>query len=666
MSPAMPTNTEVQAQFDLANTLRQQGRFPEAASCYQRVLALKPDHAEAHNNLGIVLKKLGRLEEAAASYQRALALQPAFVLAHNNLANIFQEQGKLDQAVASYRQALHYNPNLAAVHLNLGSTLRALGQLLEATSCFRQVVRLEPRFAEGHVHLGSCLQEQGETEQAIVAYRQAIACNPGLAEAHSGLAAVIADQGKVDEAVDLLQRAVALKPSDRGRIALATCLPVVYQSLDDLQRWRGRLQSEINQLQRSQVAVDVTHQGADPLFFLAYQGQNDRDIQRQYASLFRAPAGEAASPRAGSKIRVGFISTFFRTHTIGHWMRGLVAQLSRDRFEVVVLSIGRYEDEIAAFFKDHCDRFAEVPRDLPAARRLLAEQHLDVLFYTDIGMEPVTYTLALTRLAPVQCVTLGHPVTTGIDTVDYFISTEALETGAPGEHYTEELVRLKSLPIYYYRPRLAAPLRSRSDFGLATEDHVYACLQSPFKFHPDFDDVLGGILRNDLQGKLILTRGLIPHWEQFLRQRFAATLPDVQGRIQFLPMMNYNDYLHLLALADVQLDPLHFGGGSTSYDGLAVGTPIVTMPSRLLRGRITFALFHQIQVMDCVAGSPQEYVTIACRLGKDVEFRSTVRRKILDAAGLLFENSAGIRELELFLEQAVKAAGRPGAGPPRC
>src|SRR5262249_8223166 len=150
-------------------------------------------------------------------------------------------------------------------------------------------------------------------------------------------------------------------------------------------------------------------------------------------------------------IKVGFLSAHFREHTIGRLTQGLVATLARDTFTVTVLSLGRHDDALARFFKRHADRHVELPRHLPTARRLIAAEQLDVLYYTDVGMEPLSHALAFSRLAPVQCITWGHPVTTGIPTLDYFVSSGLLEADGAAEHYTERLVRLKTLPIYYYR-----------------------------------------------------------------------------------------------------------------------------------------------------------------------------------------------------------------------
>ncbi len=129
---------------------------------------------------------------------------------------------------------------------------------------------------------------------------------------------------------------------------------------------------------------------------------------------------------------------------------------------------------------------------------------------------------------------------------------------------------------------------------------------------------------------------------------------DVADRIRFLPQMDQDDFMSLNAVADVLLDPIHFGGGKTSYEGLTVGVPIVTLPSAFLRGRITYALYKQMDVLDCVVANSEEYVDRAVQLGTDEDFRAGVRNKIAAARDVLFENTAGVRELEEFLRQAVK------------
>ena len=124
--------------------------------------------------------------------------------------------------------------------------------------------------------------------------------------------------------------------------------------------------------------------------------------------------------------------------------------------------------------------------------------------YPDIGMEPFTYFLAFARLAPVQCVTWGHPLTTGLDTIDWFLSGESLETEEADAHYTERLVRLRGLPTYYRKPQVAGPAKSRAELGLPESGSLYACPQTLFKFHPEFDRLLAAILQTDRRGHLAM------------------------------------------------------------------------------------------------------------------------------------------------------------------
>jgi predicted O-linked N-acetylglucosamine transferase (SPINDLY family) len=174
-----------------------------------------------------------------------------------------------------------------------------------------------------------------------------------------------------------------------------------------------------------------------------------------------------------------------------------------------------------------------------------------------------------------------------------------------------------------------------------------------WKFHPEFDPILGEILRRDPKGLVLIVAGLTKLWDDQLMARFRRTIPDVADRIRFLPRQSFNDFLALTSVCDVMLDPLHFGGGNTTYEALAFGVPVVTLPSQFLRGRITKALYDQMGVADFVAGSRENYIEIVANLGADRDARNSAKQKILDSCGVLFEDPAGVRELETFFQAAV-------------
>lgn len=466
-----------------------------------------------------------------------------------------------------------------------------------------------------------------------------------------------AEAGRVKEAEEIFRFLDVTNPSPMSPIIIAGLLPAIYQSMEELRTWRQRLEQKMRQLVVDKVHLEVTQNFAVPEFFAQYQGLNDRELQEIRAKLYLAPQNPQwgrKRERGAGKIRVGVISRYLKNHTIGRLMQGLVAKLPRTDFHVTVLTIGQAQDDVADFFRKQADSYLLVPTSLPEARQLIVGANLDVLYFADLGMDPVTYTLALSRMAPVQCATWGHPVTSGMPTVDYFISAEGLEPPEGSENqYTERLVKLKDLAVYYYRPELEGPRVGPEHFGLPPDANLYGCPQSLYKFHPEIDQVFAGILRGDKDGLLVLLAGQHKEWGQQLMQRFARTMPDVVDRVRFVPRQKREGFLQLNALCDVMLDPLHFGGGNTTYEALALGTPVVTMPSGMLRGRLAYKMYQTMAMMDCVAKSPAEYIQIAVRLGLDADFHKATREKILATNGALFENMAGVEQLGAFWKSVV-------------
>jgi predicted O-linked N-acetylglucosamine transferase (SPINDLY family) len=300
------------------------------------------------------------------------------------------------------------------------------------------------------------------------------------------------------------------------------------------------------------------------------------------------------------------------------------------------------------------DTVVTLPADLTRARNRIAEHSPDIIFYPDIGMDSLTYFLAFSRLAPVQCVGWGHPVTTGLPNIDYFLSLNDAEPNNGQDHYTEHLIRLESVGTYFYRPSLPENPSSRNVLGLPEQHNIYACPQSLFKFHPDFDEILGQILRRDSHGRIVLIDGRIQHWSHLLQKRFESSIPDVVDRIRFIPQMSHADFLSFLLQADVILDTIYFGGGKTSLEAFACGQPVVTLPGDFLRGRLTLAFYKQMGIMDCVANDTASYVDIAFTLANDKSWKKALTDKLQERSDVLYENDQVIDELAWFFQQAME------------
>jgi len=94
----------------------QRGRPQQVVEHLLRLVKLRPDYAEAHNNLGNALARLGRLREAEASFREALRHKPNYAEAHNNLGNALRDQRRFDESAASLRRALESRPGYAEAH----------------------------------------------------------------------------------------------------------------------------------------------------------------------------------------------------------------------------------------------------------------------------------------------------------------------------------------------------------------------------------------------------------------------------------------------------------------------------------------------------------------------------------------------------------------------
>ncbi|MCA9126085.1 MAG: hypothetical protein KDB22_03330, partial [Planctomycetales bacterium] len=287
------------------------------------------------------------------------------------------------------------------------------------------------------------------------------------------------------------------------------------------------------------------------------------------------------------------------------------------------------------------------------AIEILLHTDLDILLYTDVGMDPLTQTLAYSRFAPLQVATWGHPSTTGSSMIDYFVTSENLEDVTSETHYTEKLLYLNNLGLDYERPQFHAATDVRSQLGLPADVRLYGCPQTLYKFHPQFDAILARILEEDPTSELVLIEGRVAEWTHRLRRRFRRTLPCGGRQVRFLAPLPRQDFMSLLATVDVLLDPPFFGGGNSSIEAVAVGTPVVTMEGPFLRSRITSALYRELHLEDLIAADDKAYCQQATRIARDFDYQAELRERILAAAGKWFVLTEGSRQFAAGLLEMV-------------
>jgi tetratricopeptide (TPR) repeat protein len=206
------TRHYVQGLFDDALRHHRAGRIEHAVTRYQRALALSPEHADAHNNLGVAFVALGRPVDAIAHYRKAIVLNPSHCNAHSNLGTALVSLERFDEATRSYERALALNPHHADGHYNLAIALTAQGRSSDAMTCYEMALALRHDYTEAHNNLGNLLAAQGKTDAAIAHYQQALAVHPHHASALNNLGNMFRDLGRFDEAMGHFDRAIAIRP----------------------------------------------------------------------------------------------------------------------------------------------------------------------------------------------------------------------------------------------------------------------------------------------------------------------------------------------------------------------------------------------------------------------------------------------------------------------
>lgn len=697
----------------LGDALRALGRLDDAVACYGQAVALKSDFAEAHHNLGLALRGLGRLDEAIDCYGRALDLRPDMPEIHHNLGLAFRAQGRRNEAVACFRRVLDVKPDSSEAHYNLGNSLADLGRQDTAVLCYGRAIVLTPGYPEAHVNLGNALLEQGRLDEAVLCYGRAIVLMPDFAEAHNNLGNVLKDQGRPEAAVVSYRTALSLKPDfaeayynlglalralgqqDAARIAYnraldlrpdyaecrliqamatlpilvettpaSTAVPVAFaRSLDHLIAWgHGRL------------ATLGRAVGAGQPFYLAYRPGDHLGMLSRFGDLSASAAKAYWQDQRGSsgwdspvreRIRIGVVSAHIRHHPV--WdvvLRGIIDGLDRRRFEILVYHTRPDADEETAWARDHVDRFVPGPQPMETWLREIAADRPDILFYPEIGMDPVTYALAALRLAPIQVAGWGHPITTGLPTIDLFISGALLEGADADRHYRERLARLPGTGVS--TETLAADGRpvDRQALGLPADRTVvcFALCQTPFKFDPAYDPLYARIAKAAGPCQFWLARDKKYPWasERLLRRLAAAFRSeglDPDDHLRMMPWLPRDMFTGFLEAMDIALDCPAFSGYTTAWQAVHGGLPIVTLEGMFLRQRLAAGLLRQIGQTEGIAVTEEAYVAIATRWAQEsrqptvwAARRDAIRRAAPRADG----NRAAVRAFERVLTDALR------------
>ena len=657
----------------LAIALAQANRLDRrdaAIAIAQRLVSLEPGAAWAQYNLGATLARHGDIAGARDAYDRTLALEPAFVAALRARAWLSLESGDHDAAAADLARARALAPDETAVAIEQGLVELRRYAGAAARAHFERAIGLAPRSAAAWRGYSQALELEGsDHRRALAASAKACELAPHDADGWFEHAKCLSRHGEVEGA----RRAAVTAIDHRAewlvpRWLLFQSLP--YPHADEASIARARDDWRIGLTAFESLPLDdptlrpqlVEMLTLQPNFHRHYLGDDLRDDQRRYGALVTGMSNAAFAPRrtpdaprgAPPRLRVGFASAYLRRHTIWKLFHSWLARLDRARFEVVAIYLGATVDDTVRALPSIADEVLGPLHTNEAWIAALESARLDALVWLDIGMDGLTQLLAPRRFAPLQCAAWGHPVTTGLDAIDVFLSGEAMEPRGSEAHYTERLAQLPGLGIAYAPPRESA---GYARAARSASPPRYVCVQSVHKLLPVHDAVFARILAGIPGATLELTPHPVPEVRERLARRmrpvFAAHGVDLDARVRLHPYLSEAKFLALLRDADVLLDSLGWSGGNTTLEAIAFDLPFVTLPGAFMRARHTHGIAAGLGLADVLsARDEEEYVATAVRLGTDAAFHRDVSAQIAARKATLYDNTEAVRALEQILGTA--------------
>jgi len=553
------------------------------------------------------------------------------------------------------------------------------------TKVCKQVLRKQPSHLQAHRWLGFSLGKQRNTPAALQAYKHSAALFKDDAELLINYAHLLVDNACNTEALPLQERVCALMPQQViSWLELASCCYLLglhekgYEAAckaDGLaksvqeraavlcqkaihRRELGQVREAVQDCEAA-IALNQTDPGNHTnrlLFMLADPDASAEQLAgaaREYAAVFEPPLKpfwptfEEHRGDPWRRLKIGFLSPDFRAHAVMYSVEGLLAQLDRRQFEVFAFYLFPSEDHITKRVQCHSDHFIRLSGYSPDEQaRMIHAQKIDILI--DLaGHTGHNGLLAMARkAAPVQISWLGFPATTGLTAIDYKLTDEVTDPENADALYSERLYRLPTLfacyrllsrnPLWRYQPRyLVQPTPAIKNRFI-----TFGSCNNLGKLTDDVLTLWGQVLKAVPTARLLIEgKGLDqPNFVETYKKRCKALGIDTD-RLDLVALDTGQQYLTYHRI-DIALDPFPLTGGTTTFDLLWMGLPLVSMQGGCFKSRLSTGILTYLDRKQWLANSPEEYIDIAKKLASDIDAINTSRltqRKQVEDSPLMNE-----------------------------
>lgn len=568
-----------------------------------------------------------------------------FLKANNYLLdkNYLQAESIYSELLTKYpkKESLYYN--LALIYLNLKKYEKGISILLK-------FIKFEKKIDDKFCILLSVLYEKNKNIIRAIRYLK-INYNKNPEKKGFKISKLYKKIDQIELSNKYLDKCYDISNNKFYNIYKLFNFPIIYDNNDFYEKKRNILINSLKNLINENFTLTKNELIDNPIFLHTYNNFDNAELNSLIKDFFVSKYDflkkvYKRNENKEKKIKLGIISEFLSFHTIGKIFSEIIINLDKSKYEVIIFHSKYTIDSDIKTNIDSNFKSITLPSDQEEKIKIILDQNINILFYPDIGMSTDLFYITYLKLADKQIVSWGHPDTTGNKNIDYFISSKYFEEGDQNlsKNYTEKLIKLNFIPTYFNQPNIIVRKRK-------TLKNVYCCPQSIYKFHPDFDKILLGILKKDKKSKIILVKDNLSIYRK-LKKRLLLRNPDIHKRIFFLNRGNKNFYISLCSLSSVLLDPLHFGSGTTFYESMTVGAPTISLPGVFLRSRTVKGFYDQMQIDTklLIANNIDDYIDKSIFLANNIETNLELRKELRECARKkLFENKKVIDEFnDLF------------------
>jgi protein O-GlcNAc transferase len=621
-----------EAHNNLGNAFMALAQFDQAINAYQQALTLKPDFIEAYNNLGKLFNDQQQYELAVETLQRALALNPHFAQAYNNLGNALSGQGQTAEAITAYERAIQLNPNESSAHCNLGKTFNEQGQWAQAITCFQKAIAVNAHDAEAYSNLGYTLIQTAQLREALACLQQAIALNPNEASVHNQLGTLLKNQGQLAEAMGYFQRAIALNPDsaeahnnlatafkDQGRFEEAIAHYRRTLEIDPIPLAYSNLLLCINYVRRyDQAAIFLEHQQFNTLFC-----ESLCVTPEHFEPLLHSVTSER-------KIKLGYVSADFRKHPVAYFIEPVLAHHDHERFEIFCYHNAQESDEFTVRLQAYADHWFNCfgTSDALLVEQIKADQ-IDILI--DLSGHTANNRLLVfaRKPAPIQITYLGYPNTTGLSAIDYRITDGYMDPKGHAEAFnSENLLRMPG-SYFCFRPNAQSPAVNPT-LPVLTKGYItFSSLNNYAKLNGELLALWAEVLHAVPNSRLLLkTKSLNDQGiKEALIEQFAQ-LNIESERLILLGRSPSPAHLNTYHEVDIALDSYPFTGGTTTFEALWMGIPVVSLVGKRQVARQGLSILSALELQELIAYSPEDYINICVKLAENTDQLQALRRNL--------------------------------------